>query len=147
MVVLLTLLKNCRSSFISYEGLYLSLGANVILLFESKDFFSREEIKLSYDFDKIEAELRNNSLEKAVKQLERNIRSTIEKQSILDDNVDAIVEIKKEDLFKDFDFTKIALLSIVEIDTLFLYLTHFQNGQMDLLSLLKAYHEQAKFRF
>jgi hypothetical protein len=63
---------------------YYLRDGNKILLFESKDFFIRGDIKLSYDFNKIEAELKMERLEKAVKQLAHNIRRTIEKQLVLD---------------------------------------------------------------
>lgn len=59
-----------------------------ILLFESKDFFIKGETKLSYDFNKIETELKNGRLEKAIEQLLRNIERVFLKQLILDANYD-----------------------------------------------------------
>jgi hypothetical protein len=51
----------------------------MILLFESKDFFMRGNIKLSYDFSAIEAELKNDSrLGKAIKQTTHNIQRVID---------------------------------------------------------------------
>jgi hypothetical protein len=61
---------------------------NKIFLFESKDFFIKGSIKLSYDFNKIEAELKNSRLEKAVLQLSENIKRTIAKGLVLDSDYD-----------------------------------------------------------
>ena len=66
---------------------YLREG-NTVLLFESKDFFIPGDVKLSYDFIKIEAALKNNRLEKAVVQLLQNTKRTILKQLILDSAYD-----------------------------------------------------------
>ena len=57
-----------------------------ILLFESKDFFMRGGIKLSYDFSIIEEELmKDGRLKKAVVQLVRNIDRCLKKEIPTDD--------------------------------------------------------------
>jgi hypothetical protein len=58
---------------------------NVIVLFESKDFFMTGEEKLSYDFNTIEGGLKKDGrLLKAVVQLAKNIQRCIDKQIPLD---------------------------------------------------------------
>lgn len=59
---------------------------NVILLFESKDFFMRGEYKLSYDFNIIERELmKDGRLKKAVTQIVTNIERCLLSEIPLDD--------------------------------------------------------------
>lgn len=59
---------------------------NVIMLFESKDFFMRGEYKLSYDFSIIERELmKDGRLKKAVTQIVTNIERCLLSEIPLDD--------------------------------------------------------------
>jgi hypothetical protein len=67
---------------------YYIRNEHTILLFESKDFYIPGEIKLSYDFNKIEAELKKDRLDKAVKQLIKNIERVLSKEMILDTSYD-----------------------------------------------------------
>ena len=156
---------------------YYIRGDNKIILFESKDFFIKGEIKLSYDFKKIEAELRNNRLEKAVKQLERNIRRVITKQLILDNDYDvneieiypviivhdslysasalnywihywlqdAISKMKEEKEFSKFDFEKIKPLTIIEIDTLILFVSQLKEGKLNIIDLIDNYQQYVDY--
>jgi hypothetical protein len=60
-----------------------------IMLFESKDFFIKGKIKLSYDFDKIEGELKKEGrLMKAVKQLATNALRCLKQEMPLDKTYD-----------------------------------------------------------
>jgi hypothetical protein len=69
---------------IDREPDYYIRQGNDVLLVESKDFYIKGEIKLSYDFALIEKELKEGRLGKAVVQLEANIRRTIMKQLKID---------------------------------------------------------------
>jgi hypothetical protein len=152
---------------------------NKIILFESKDFFIRGDIKLSYNFKKIEAELKNNRLEKAVKQLDKNIRRVMEKELVLDDKYsandvkiypvilvhdslysasalnywvhywlkDAIEIMKDEQAFAGFDFERVAPVTIMEIDTLILYINLFKDGKLDIMDLIENYHQYVRYGY
>jgi hypothetical protein len=58
--------------------------------------------------------------------------------------VDEIDALKAANTFSGFDYTRIMPVTLVEIDTLILYLHHFQAKQFDLISLLDLYHQHVK---
>jgi hypothetical protein len=82
-----------KKAGLNREPDYYMRMTNSILLFESKDFFIPGEIKLSYDFNRIEEELKKGRLGKAVIQIGENISRTIKKELILDDAYE-VTEIK-----------------------------------------------------
>ena len=76
--------KEFKSVGIDREPDYYIRDSQSVLLFESKDFFIPGDVKLSYDFRKIEEALKNNRLEKAIKQLIRNVERVLLKGLKLD---------------------------------------------------------------
>jgi hypothetical protein len=150
---------------------------DLIILFESKDFFMPGKSKLSYDFDIIEAELmKEGRLKKAVIQLIKNIERSL-LHEIPTDNLydvrkiriypviivhdslysapalnywvyywfrDELDKLKLDDRLKGIDFTGIAPVTIIEIDTLILYQSELKT-HAELLHLIGAYHQHTRF--
>jgi len=57
---------------------------------------------------------------------------------------DEIAELKAANTFSAFDYSRIMPVTLVEIDTLILYLHQFQISQFDLISLLDLYHQHVR---
>ena len=57
---------------------------------------------------------------------------------------DEINALKEANTFPAFDYTRIMPVTLIEIDTLILYLHHFQTGQLNLISLLDLYHQHVR---
>ena len=57
---------------------------------------------------------------------------------------DEIAALKAANTFPGFDYTKIIPVTLVEIDTMILFLNHFQTGQLNLVSLLDLYHQHVR---
>jgi hypothetical protein len=57
---------------------------------------------------------------------------------------DEIAALKAANTFPGFDYTNIIPVTLVEIDTMILYLHHFQTGQLNLVSLLDLYHQHVR---
>ncbi len=169
--------KEFKKAGLNIEPDFYVREENNAILFESKDFFIPGAIKLSYDFQKIEAELKKDRLDKAVRQLTTNIRRIIEKQLILDKDYDVneiniypvilmhdslysatalnycvnkwlqneLTTLKSEMEGRGFDFSRIAPLTIIEIDTLILYQEQFKQGQFDLIRLIQSFHNHVAY--
>ncbi len=58
--------------------------------------------------------------------------------------VDEIGALKELDVFPGFDYSRIMPVTLVEIDTLILYLHHFETGQLNLIDLLDLYHQHVR---
>jgi hypothetical protein len=57
---------------------------------------------------------------------------------------DEIAALKAANTFPGFDYTRIMPVTLVEVDTLILYLHHFQTKQFDLISLMDLYHQHVR---
>jgi len=58
-------------------------------------------------------------------------------------------ELKKlqaDSAFKDCDFSSVRPLTLVDIDTLILYRTNFEKGELDLFEMLEAYQAEVDFK-
>lgn len=75
-----------KNAGLKREPDFYSRRDNLIMLFESKDFFMRGEYKLSYDFNIIEGELmKDGRLKKAVTQIVTNIERCLLSEIPVDD--------------------------------------------------------------
>lgn len=59
--------------------------------------------------------------------------------------MDELELLKSDERFKEFDFSKIVPLTIIEIDTLILYEIHFITKKIDLLTMIELYHCHVRF--
>jgi len=48
--------------------------------------------------------------------------------------------------YKDCDFSVVKPLTIVDIDTLILYRTNFENGELNLFEIIEAYQDYVDFK-
>lgn len=58
--------------------------------------------------------------------------------------IEKLEELKSDNALKDFNFSGVAPITIVEIDTLILYQGEL-NNYLDFINLIAAYHEQTRF--
>lgn len=59
---------------------------------------------------------------------------------------DEINKLKADAAFKGCDFSKVRPLTLVDIDTLILYRTNFEKGELDLFEMLEAYQAFVDFK-
>jgi hypothetical protein len=59
---------------------------------------------------------------------------------------DELEKLKTDAKYKDFDFARVAPLTIIEIDTLILYQEQFKNGTFDLVDMIRHFQNYVLYR-
>lgn len=59
--------------------------------------------------------------------------------------IDELESLKRDAKYKEFDFAKIIPITLIEIDTLILYEKYFATNRIDLVTLIKNYHDYVRF--